>query len=265
MDLAKIYLEEDLFPKDITSWIERPYGFLFYNDENKESYDSNHALVFRNRVTELDQVLEDIVQFYSEKGIRPSIYQSIADDGYFEHISDELTRHGFSFWTEPQSYMVLLGENKIQPNPNITVQKVTRWDDAFATHIFEAAGESWEIDVAKKALDKANTLFFVAYDNSVPVGMTHCHVADGVCRVDYLLVATNCRNKGVGRALIHYFVEYCVQNHIENCYLWPDGETAANIYQEAGFRTVAVKQAGRAVARKEEIDELLMLRIQSTK
>jgi GNAT superfamily N-acetyltransferase len=252
MDLAKIYLEEDLFPKDITSWIERPYGFLFYNDENKESYDSNHALVFRNRVTELDQVLEDIVQFYSEKGIRPSIYQSIADDGYFEHISDELTRHGFSFWTEPQNYMVLLGENKIQPNPNITVQKVTRWDDAFATHIFEAAGEPWEIDVARKALDKANTLFFVAYDNSVPVGMTHCHVADGVCRVDYLLVATNCRNKGVGRALIHYFVEYCVQNHIENCYLWPDGETAANIYQEAGFRTVAVKQAGRAVARKEE-------------
>ena len=252
MDLAKIYLEEDLFPKDITSWIERPYGFLFYNDENKESYDSNHALVFRNRVTELDQVLEDIVQFYSEKGIRPSIYQSIADDGYFEHISDELTRHGFSFWTEPQNYMVLLGENKIQPNPNITVQKVTRWDDAFATHIFEAAGEPWEIDVARKALDKANTLFFVAYDNSVPVGMTHCHVADGVCRLDYLLVATNCRNKGVGRALIHYFVEYCVQNHIENCYLWPDGETAANIYQEAGFRTVAVKQAGRAVARKEE-------------
>ena len=252
MDLAKIYLEEDLFPKDITSWIERPYGFLFYNDENKESYDSNHALVFRNRVTELDQVLEDIVQFYSEKGIRPSIYQSIADDGYFEHISDELTRHGFSFWTEPQNYMVLLGENKIQPNPNITVQKVTRWDDAFATHIFEAAGEPWEIDVARKALDKANTLFFVAYDNSVPVGMTHCHVADGVCRVDYLLVATNCRNKGVGRALIHYFVEYCVQNHIENCYLWPDGETAANIYQEAGFRTVAVKQAGRAVARQEE-------------
>ena len=145
--------------------------------------------------------------------------------------------------------MVLLGENKIQPNPNITVQKVTRWDDAFATHIFEAAGEPWEIDVAKKALENVNTLFFVAYDDGVPVGMTHCHVVDGVCRVDYLLVATNCRNKGVGRALIHYFVEYCAQNHIENCYLWPDGETVAKIYQEAGFRVVATKQAGRAVYR----------------
>ena len=249
MDLAKIYMEEDLFPRDITSWIERPYGFLFYNDENKDSYDSNHALIFRERVTDLDQVLEDIVQFYFEKGIRPSIYQSITDDGYFEQISDELNRHGFDFWTETQNYMVLLGDSNIHPNPNITVQKVARWADSFDTHIFEAAGEPWEIEVAKKALDKANTLFFVAYDNGVPVGMTHCHVADGVCRVDYLLVATDCRNKGVGRALIHYFVEYCVQNHIENCYLWPDGETAERIYREAGFRVVATKQAGRAAYR----------------
>ena len=249
MDLSKIYIEEDLFPREITNWIERPYGFLFYNDENKDSYDSNHAIIFRDRVTDLAQVLEDIVQFYCEKGICPSIYQSITDDGYFEQIGDELTRHGFDFWTETQNYMVLLGENKIQPNPSITVKKVTRWDDAFATHIFEAAGEPWEIDVAKKALDKANTLFFVAYNKGVPVGMTHCHVADGVCRVDYLLVATDCRNKGVGRALILYFVEYCVQNNIENCYLWPDGETAEKIYQEVGFRVVATKQAGRAAYR----------------
>ena len=242
-------MEEDLFPKEITNWIERPYGFLFYNDENKDSYDSNHAIIFRDRVTGLEQVLEDIVQFYSKKGIRPSIYQSITDDGYFEQICDELTRHGFDFWTETQKYMVLLEENYIQPNSNITVKKVTRWDDAFAIHIFEAAGEPWEIDVAKKALNKANTLFFVAYDNNVPVGMSHCHVADDVCRVDYLLVATDCRNKGVGRALIHHFVEYCNAHQIENCYLWPDGETAEKIYLEAGFRVVATKQAGRAAYR----------------
>ena len=246
MDLSKIYIEEDLFPKEITNWIERPYGFLFYNDENKDSYDSNHALVFRDRVTDLKQVLEDVVQLYSEKGIRPSIYQSITDDGYFEQISYELTRHGFDFWTEPQNYMVLLGENKIQPNPNITVQKVTQWDDAFATHIFEAAGEPWEIDVAKRVLKNCNTLFFAAYYNGLPVGMTYCHVADGVCRVDYLLVSKAYRNMGVGRALIHHFVEYCNVHQIENCYLWPDGETAERIYREAGFRVVATKQAGRA-------------------
>ena len=242
-------MEEDLFPRDITSWIERPYGFLFYNDENKDSYDSNHALVFRDRVTDLEQVLEDIVQFYSEKSITPSIYQSISDDGYFASIKKELSDYGFDCWEESQKYMVLSGNNTIIPNHAITVQRVTQWDDAFATHIFDAAGEPWEIDVAKKALDKANTLFFVAYDNGVPVGMTHCHVADGVCRVDYLLVSKAYRNKGIGRALIHHFVEYCNSHQIENCYLWPDGETAEKIYREAGFRVVATKQAGRAAYR----------------
>lgn len=252
MDLAKIYLEEDLFPKEITSWIERPYGFLFYNDENKDSYDSNHALIFKGRVTDLDQVLEDIVQFYSEKGIRPSIYQSITDDGYFDEIKNELSDHGFECWTEPQKYMVLSDRNTVTLNQDITVQKVTHWDDAFATHIFEAAGEPWEIDVAKRALMNHNTLFFVAYYDGVPAGMTHCHVSDGVCRVDYLLVSKEYRNLGIGRALIHSFVEYCNTHQIDNCYLWPDGETAEKIYQEAGFRTAVVKQAGRAVARKEK-------------
>ncbi len=255
MDLTKIYMEEDLFPREITSWVERSYGFLFFNEENKDSYDSNHALIFRDKVNDLNRVLDEILLFYTEKGITPSIYQSISDDGYFEEIGDELTLHGFDFWTETQNYMVLSEENRIRPNPNIIVRQVTQWETAFATHIFEAAGEPWEIDVAKNALRKTNTLFFVAYDNNVPVGMTHCHVADGVCRVDYLLVATNCRNKGVARALIHYFAEYCAQNHIENCYLWPDGETAEKIYLEAGFRIVAMKQAGRAVKpfRKDEV------------
>lgn len=45
-----------------------------------------------------------------------------------------------------------------------------------------------------------------------------------------------------------------ITNHIANCYLWSDGETAKKVYREAGFRTVAIKQAGRVVKpfRKDE-------------
>lgn len=43
--LEKIYREEDLFPREITSCEEREYGYLFYNEENKDSYDSNHVEV----------------------------------------------------------------------------------------------------------------------------------------------------------------------------------------------------------------------------
>ena len=246
MDFGKIYQEEDLFPREITFWEEREYGFLFYNEDNKASYDSNHAVIFKNRIHDLNQVLDDIVTFYVKKGMKPVIYQSILDEGYFENIRSILSEHGFESWSESQRYMVLTGQNTITPNTEITVQKASEWQEAYGTEIFEKAGEPWEIAVAQKSLENSNTLFFVAYDNGIPVGMTYAHVRDDVCRVDYLLVSKEHRNIGVGRALINRFVEYCRANRIDNCFLWSDGETAERIYYEAGFRHVDTRQAGRA-------------------
>lgn len=246
MDLKNIYEEEDLFPREITFCEEREYGFLFYNEDNKGSYDSNHAIIFKNRISDLKQVLDDIVKFYVEKGMKPVIYQSISDEGYFEEIKNILTDYGFESWSEPQRYMILAEQNTITPNAEITVEKVSEWQEEYGTEIFEKAGEPWEIPVAKKSLDNSNTLFFVAYYKGKPVGMMYAHVHGDVCRGDYLLVSTECRNIGAGRALASSFVEYCKVSHIENCFLWPSGETAERIYYEAGFRHVATKQAGRA-------------------
>lgn len=246
MYLEKMYKEEDLFPKEITFWEEREYGFLFYNEGNKNSYDSNHALIFKNKISDLGQVINDIIKFYIKKGIRPVIYQSISDDGYFEDIKNILSDYGFKSWSELQRYMVLSEPNTIIPNTEITVRKISEWQEEYGPEIFDKAGEPWEIAVAKKALDNSNTLFFVAYYNGKPVGMTYAHVHDDVCRGDYLLVSKECRGIGVGRALINSFVEYCKVNQIENCFLWPAGETAEKIFYEAGFRHVDTKQAGRA-------------------
>ena len=51
MDYKKMYLEEDLFPREITCFIEKDYGILFYNDDNKDSFDSNHAIIYRNKIS----------------------------------------------------------------------------------------------------------------------------------------------------------------------------------------------------------------------
>lgn len=253
MNLEKMYLEEDLFPREITSYETRYYGFLFYNEENKDSFDSNHAIIYKEKIHNIEEVLNDIISFYEEKGIRPNIYQSIREEGFFEEIKSELGEKGFEYWTEEQKYMVLSEKNEIKPNTQIVVRKITEWEDEYGVEIFEKAGEPWEIDVAKRSLMNENTLFFVAYYNEKPVGMTHCHLTDGVCRVDYLLVSKEHRNIGVGRAIINSFVEYCHANQIEDCYLWPDGESAEKIYYEAGFRYVETKQAGRATYKNNDI------------
>ncbi|MCR5092679.1 MAG: hypothetical protein K6B72_01760 [Lachnospiraceae bacterium] len=77
-----------------TEYEERDYGILFYNTKNKDSYDSNHAVIYKDRIHDLPLVLKDIVEFYKAKCSRPIIYQSMLDDNWFDEIKDELTAAG---------------------------------------------------------------------------------------------------------------------------------------------------------------------------
>ncbi len=246
MNLHDGYIEEDLFPKIFTNYEERPYGILFYNEANRDSYDSNHAVIYKDRIDDLQTVLDDIILFYESKNLRPIIYQSMLDDGWFEEISSTLTEAGFKNWTELQEYMLPTGENKIVPNPAFEVIKVEKWSDELET-VFLEAEEPWEIEVAKDSLNNPRSWMFAAKDNGKTIGLLYGHISDTACRGDYLLVSKKHRRNGAGRALFHAYVEWCKQTGIDNAYLWPDGETPKRIYEEGGYEFVEVRKAGRAV------------------
>ena len=129
---------EDMFPKSFADYEERPYGILFYNTANKDSYDSNHAVIFRNQIDDLSKILKDVIAFYTEKEIKPTIYQSTLDSGYFGEIRKELALAGFDSWMEEQRFMVLMEENTIIPNENLIVRKIEKWDDSFVQIFMEA-------------------------------------------------------------------------------------------------------------------------------
>ena len=103
MDLQDCYIEEDLFPKIFTGYEEREYGILFYDTDNKDSYDSNHAVIYKDKVHDLQYVLSDIIGFYKEKGSRPIIYQSMLDDKWFDEIQEELSAAGQSSYRKKSS------------------------------------------------------------------------------------------------------------------------------------------------------------------
>lgn len=245
--MLPFYREEDFFPREFTCAIERPWGMLYHHADNPDSYDSNHALIFRDKVDDLPAVLAEIANFYHTRGTKPIIYQSILDDGWFGEIAAELAAEGYRSWQEEQHWMVLREESRISPAPTADIRRIAAWTDDLAVHLYEAAGEPWEIAVARHQLQNANTLYFAAYDQGKPVGAIYGHVNDeGICRIDYLLVATAHRGRGLGRALTHAFVQHCRRDNIP-CALWPDGDTPRRIYEEAGFRFVRTRMAGRAV------------------
>ncbi len=246
MDMTRFYREEDFFPREFTGVTERPWGLLFHSEDNRDSYDSNHALIFRDRVGDLPAVLREITAFYRSLGMHPVIYQSIFDDGWFGEIEGELSAAGYRSWLEEQTWMALTAPCAIQEDPSIDVRRETVWQDAIGTGIFEAAGEPWEIPVVRRQMQNPGTVCFVARLGGQPVGMIYGHVnGENVCRIDYLLTATAFRGRGIGRALTRAFVLWVQEQRID-CVLWPDGETPRRIYAEAGFRAVAVRRAGRA-------------------
>ena len=251
MNLRDINLEEDLCPKLFTNYEERPYGILFYNEENSDSYDSNHAVIYKDKIDDLSSVLADVIHFYRSKNLRPIIYQSMLDDGWFEEIEDDLARAGLKSWTELREYMLPTGDNRIIPNPNIEIIKIKKWNEEFNT-VFLEAKEPWEIEVAKTSLNNPRSWMFAARYSGKIIGLLYGHISNTVCRGDYLLVSQKYRRIGAGGALFHAYVEWCKENGIDNAYLWPDGETPKRIYEEGGYKLAEIRKAGRAVWEKEE-------------
>ena len=62
MKLTDCYLEEDLFPKIFADYEERPYGILFYSTNNKDSYDSNHAVIYKDKIANLVDKWSDEIE-----------------------------------------------------------------------------------------------------------------------------------------------------------------------------------------------------------
>ena len=177
MNLKDCYIEEDLFPKIFTKFEERDYGILFYNTENKDSFDSNHAVIYRERIQNLQAVLLDIAEFYKAKGSRPIIYQSMLDDNWFDEIKDELAASGYRSWIENQEFMFLKEKNTIVPNPQIEIRKVEKWTEEIENVLIEAE-EPWEIRVAKKTLEYPGAWMFAALLKGKPVGLLYGHISE---------------------------------------------------------------------------------------
>ena len=94
-------------------WEAKKIYEIFFNEQNKDSFDSNHALIYKDKISDIKIVLKDIIDFYKTKNITPNIYQSVFDDEYFEQIKNELENFGFEVFTETQRYMILKEENKM--------------------------------------------------------------------------------------------------------------------------------------------------------
>lgn len=247
-DLIKGIRQEEIdFPKRFASFAERDYGILYYMDDNKDSYDGNHACIYPERITDLGAVLEDITSFYAGKSIRASVYHPYVKD-YFKNNEAILTAHGYSHTPMPDHRVMLLtAENRITTRNRLDIRVLNEWDERIASDILLPSGEPWEIEVTKKRASQEGTYLFVGFLQDRAVVYTDIHKSVyGNTRFDYIVTAAAQRGNGYASELLSYVVTYCKENSFPMCWQWAG--PSEHICYQAGFREAFPMEAGYAAA-----------------
>lgn len=249
MDLKDRILKTEIeFPKIFASFVEKDYGILFYNEDDKESCDSNHAVLYTGKISDIKHVLAEIKDFYLNKDLVPRIYHPYTT-GYFESNKAAFEDCGFEVRIYSKDRLMLLTQNnKIVTGKTLEVRQLKEWDDRIATDIFIPNGEEYEVEVAKNSMLYKNNYLFAGYINDTAVTTVYFHVSEyGCTRFDYINTAKNYRNKGYAREILSYAVDFCSENNLPDCYQCPAHETSFRMCHEAGFRVLFELENGEAV------------------
>lgn len=245
--ISGIKREEIDFPSRFASSVKKDWGVMFYMEDNKTSYDGNHACIYPDKITELGAVLDEIAAFYAGKGIRASVWHPYVKD-YFRDNLHVLTAHGYSYTPVPDRRVMLLkAENRIKSERRLDIRVLTEWDERVATDILIPCGEPWEIDVTKRRMEHDGAYLFVGYLDGKAVVYSDIHISShGNTRFDYIVTAPAYRGKGYASELLSFMVEYCKANRFPTCWQWAG--PSERICYAAGFRECFTMEAGYATA-----------------
>lgn len=236
------------FPKLFASYEEKSYGILFYNENDKDSHDSNHAILYPEKIGKLSDILNEIKDFYLEKGIEPRIYHPYVK-GYFADNKKVFEDAGFEIIMYGDSkFMLLTEENEIEQVSCLDIKRITHWDERIVRDIYLPNDEEYEIEVEKVFLKNNNYYLFVGFLDDKIVSMVSFHLSEYNCtRFNYIVTAPSQRGKGYARYVISQAVEFCRENKFPNCFQWPMHDTSQRISTQAGFRVAFQEEAGAAV------------------
>lgn len=239
--------EEQEFPRLFTCYEERPYGVLFYNTKIIDHHDSNHAILYPEKINDLNAVLADIRAFYQSKGVTPAIYHPSVEN-YFIDNARTLKANGYAFMTALDSRIMILQDAEIKPLSNILDIKRITEISAIEDGSFFVERDEYLTEIYRNCINKADHYLFAGYYEGKPVSLLSFHVSEyGCTRFDEMKTASGYKNKGFAREMNKFAVNFCISNNLPAAYQWPAHGTSERITSEAGFKVSFTLPSGYAV------------------
>ncbi|MGM7723976.1 GNAT family N-acetyltransferase [Metabacillus sp. Hm71] len=236
--------------------VETIWGYLFYNVDQPDYYDANHAYISSYDQNHED-IIDEVVNFYQGKGLIPRFYLS----QYEEHpdFVKALKQRGFGFEEFECPIQLMKLKVDVKRDSKVTIEKVTEENKQDAIHI-ECQIKELGGAIRKKAFEEefaheAYTHYVLKYDG-VPCSTACIFMHEQDARLESVATLEAYRGKGLIGQLIHYIQEEVSNMHVERFWVIPINETVEKVYKKSGFETIKTVKTGHAFLGGRSIEEI---------
>ncbi len=234
-NIARMKETELHYPQRFANMVQRNYGLIFFNEGNKASLDSNHAVITDH--IGIESSLRDLEFFYKAKGINPAVYSSLQANELM-HISEALQHHGFDLKMLEHEYYLHDHEGSLKPVEELRIERVKTLDiDIMETIALEYGGD-WTIKVVERHLAHPSYHLLGGFYAGELAALASVSIYAGYSRIADVFTRDKFRGKGFAGSMIHYLVNYHRGISPNHLYLISEDPATSRIYQKGGFSRV---------------------------
>jgi len=220
------------YPQRFANMQQKDFGLIFWNEGNKASMESNHAVITDH--IGIESSIRSVESFYKAKGINPCIFSSLTP-GEFEKIRSILPNHGFELEVKNYEYFLHDHESSLKPVENLDIHRIRALDiDIMETIALEYGGD-WTIKVVERHLLHPSFHLLGGFYDGELASLASISIFAGYSRVADVFTREKFRGKGFAGAMIHYLVNYHSSISPNHLYLFSDHPETNRIFLKGGF------------------------------
>jgi GNAT superfamily N-acetyltransferase len=259
MEILQKTLELDfIYLETFTKRIDTSWGCFFYNEDQPNYFDANHAHISISPQNP-KSVINEVIHFYTEKKLIPRFY--LYDYDKHQNFIKELESDGFN--VEELVGPVQLWNKQIfehKKDPLVTIEKVTNLNFNDALEIECSIKEFGGRDVREKAFPEEfkhpnYTYYLLRYNREAC--STACIFEHGdQARMESVATLSKFRGKGLIGELISHIQQEVSNRGFEYLWVFPINERVEKVYQRYGFDTIGTVKMGHAFLGGKSIGEI---------
>ncbi|MDP2173142.1 MAG: GNAT family N-acetyltransferase [Candidatus Cloacimonadaceae bacterium] len=234
--LQRLIDTELQFAKRFTNCVPKDFGLIYWNEGNKESHDSNHAII--SDFIGVGSSIKEILSFYKAKGINPRLYPAFKENE-LEVLTPLLETNSFTIEQHGNQFFLHEKDSSITPVHGIRFERLKTITPELREFVLSDKQGEWAIKVLERHLSHPNYHLLAGFANDALVTLASVNIFVGYSRVDDVYTHHFYRGKGYSSALINYVLHYHKERSDNYLYLYSAIPEAIKVYGKAGFVPIA--------------------------